>query len=66
MLKDRIIELLDTDASCSEDYKKIVASVIEYEQKYISYELRTNDLRLKEIKQKIRDEIEIIYSKKKS
>jgi hypothetical protein len=43
--------------SYPEDITSLIESVLELEQQYISFQLRTNDSGLKEIKNKIRDKI---------
>lgn len=59
MLKTKIVELLDKYTE-EVNVKALIEKVLEYEQKYISYELKPNDSRLKEILEKIREEVEAL------
>ena len=57
MLKERILELLE-ERNYPANVVRLVSSVIDAEQASISYELRTNSVRLRDIKESIRKEVE--------
>ena len=59
MLKERFLTLLKENGY-SEDVQRLVSSAIDAEQTYISYELKSNSNKLREIKDAIREEVQTI------
>ena len=60
MIKEQIEKLLEPyDA----EIRQLINTVLDHEQRYISYELIKNSGKLKEVKQAIRAEIDTLSSK---
>lgn len=57
MIKKQINQLLEP---YDKELQQLIHVVLEHEQRFISYQLNTNSSKLKEIKQKIKEEIEVI------
>lgn len=55
MLRDKIRKLLEDQP---EEIKKLIESTLDFEQRYISFELNTNSGKLREIKKEIRNKID--------
>jgi len=57
MIKDRINNLLEPYDS---EIRQLIDVVLTHEQRFITHALQTNSSRLKEVKQKIREEIDTL------
>ena len=55
MINHQLSELLEP---FDEEIQRLIYVVLEHEQRAITYQLNTNSTRLKDIKQKIKEEIE--------